>query len=321
MAESQNSSSLGVIKYQGNTRRANKLKVSLPLLGLGALAIVVGVIMRVIRYHTTIGYGVAGLGAVLVVVSLFLTLRKRPPASGPPSEPRGSTPKMSSGVRKGLIAIVAIGIIGVGTFYGTSYLAGTQTVAIVSTSSAAIPQETGPIFTATQTESGGSMTCTTSSGLIQGSPPVVNCFSTTTQGSVGLSSSQQITSGSASTTSIPSQTLTTGSASTTATNWFTLTGTPAIVVNGRQAALSAAFVNTLKTNLTIAVFVIVQNATGGVVNQESVSHSNVPGGYGFSLVIGVGTFQPGTYSANFYVQELASGRQVSQTTSLQFTVN
>jgi hypothetical protein len=95
------------------------------LLALGVIALATGAAMVVLQYHHTVGLAALGLGAVLLLAGVGMAYMGRN-AVKVVDKQTVVPAKRQGGLRKALIAVVVVVIIGVGTFYGTSYLGSIQ---------------------------------------------------------------------------------------------------------------------------------------------------------------------------------------------------
>lgn len=125
------------------------------LLALGVIALATGAAMVLLQYHHTVGLAAVGLGIVLLLAGVAMAYlgRNAPKVVDkqtvvPPAKRQGS-------LRKALIAVVVVVIIGVGTFYGTSYLGSIQpgnsfsSLSISSTTSSQIQSGNTTTFSST----------------------------------------------------------------------------------------------------------------------------------------------------------------------------
>ena len=95
------------------------------LLALGVIALATGAAMVVLQYHHTVGLAAVGLGVVLLLAGVGMAYLGRN-AVKLVDKQTVVPAKRQGGLRKALIAVLVVVIIGVGTFYGTSYLGSIQ---------------------------------------------------------------------------------------------------------------------------------------------------------------------------------------------------
>ena len=191
------------------------MRVWIPILVLGVIGLITGGLLVVLHAHRTIGLGGIGLGALLILVGLGggilrgRSVRVEDRKTVVRTGQRGQA-------RKAIIAVLVVILIGVGTFYGTTYLAGLQSGG-QSPSTGNSGQTSQQISVAT---SNPSSTTTSDSGSITTFQPSTTSSSTTTSttASTTISTSTQSSSGSGTVGS-------TSSTSTTTSSVSTLTGT------------------------------------------------------------------------------------------------
>jgi hypothetical protein len=192
------------------------------------------------------------------------------------------------GLRNVAIAVVVILVVGVGTFYGVSYISSIQPVANSSssgTSSSVVSTATGSSESSSQ--------ASTSSGQSVGT------ISTSTGSSL----------------------------STVPANEFTIIGSPNVVINGTTANVTVSYSNTGTIGASVNIYVIVYYPNGTVETSGPLLYPSGPTvapGKTFSATLDTGILSPpGTYSATFYVVEGTSGtsqQQVSSETTISFKI-
>ena len=97
-------------------------------LGLGAMSLLLGVVLLLLG-HRTLGIAGSSFGTILVIggiLSRFLSSSSRKPNSGPYQGGRARVVKLSGSNLRFLLAAVLVLFVGLGTFYGTSFLASQQ---------------------------------------------------------------------------------------------------------------------------------------------------------------------------------------------------
>jgi hypothetical protein len=97
----------------------------LPILLLGVVGLAVGGALVILRLHHTIGLGGIGVGGVLIIIGLGGGLLRGRGVRAEDKKTMTQT-RQQGGGRKAIVAILVIIVIGVGTFYGTSYLSSVQ---------------------------------------------------------------------------------------------------------------------------------------------------------------------------------------------------
>ncbi|MGA2665193.1 MAG: hypothetical protein ABSF83_09635 [Nitrososphaerales archaeon] len=179
-----------------------------PILALGILAVAAGGALVLLHTHHTVGLGGIGVGALLVLVGVGAKLLGR--KNGPVQGSKVTRPPVQRGAyRKAAIAVIVVVVIGVGTYYGTSYLAGTQPGAAQS---ASLQTRTGQ----TTLESGNSSVAY-SFTTVSTDTYYTYIPSTVTSSSSNTFTSGSATSSSATTTSAVTGSLTTGSTTSIST--------------------------------------------------------------------------------------------------------
>jgi hypothetical protein len=96
------------------------------LLALGVIALATGAALVVLQYHHTVGLAAVGLGVVLLLAGVGMAYLGRNAVKVVEKQTVVPPAKRQKGLRKALIAVLVVVIIGVGTFYGTSYLGSIQ---------------------------------------------------------------------------------------------------------------------------------------------------------------------------------------------------
>jgi len=95
------------------------------LLALGVIALATGAVMVLLQYHHTVGLGAVGLGVLLLAAGAGLAYLDRKTVKV--TDQKAAVPtKLQGSLRKALIAVLVVVVIGVGTFYGASYLGSVQ---------------------------------------------------------------------------------------------------------------------------------------------------------------------------------------------------
>jgi hypothetical protein len=95
------------------------------LLALGVIALATGAVMVLLQYHHTVGLGAVGLGVLLLAAGAGMAYLDRKTVKVTDQKVAVPTKRQGS-LRKALIAVLVVVVIGVGTFYGASYLGSVQ---------------------------------------------------------------------------------------------------------------------------------------------------------------------------------------------------
>jgi hypothetical protein len=140
------------------------MKLGALIIGFGVVAVVVGATMALAQWHRTLGLGGIGLGVLLVVGGAYVFSRTAGIGRREAAAPQPPKPGI---IRRALIAVLVVIVVGAGTFFGAIYFAGSQsgstTTGFVTTS-----YYTG-FSSSTQVTSSLTQSSTSISGCVQGS--------------------------------------------------------------------------------------------------------------------------------------------------------
>jgi hypothetical protein len=134
----------------------------LPILLLGVVGLAVGGALVILRLHHTIGLGGIGVGGVLIIIGLGGGLLRGRGVRAEDKKTMTQT-RQQGGGRKAIVAILVIIVIGVGTFYGTSYLSSVQPGGSSSASLSITSTPSSSSLSITSTPSSGSGTLSSTS--------------------------------------------------------------------------------------------------------------------------------------------------------------
>jgi uncharacterized Zn-binding protein involved in type VI secretion len=290
------------------------------IFALGVIALVTAAALLALGLHHTIAIGGLGLGAVLAVIGAGGGLLRR---KGRSIGDKGTIALKGPWAvyRKAIIAVLVVVLIGVGTFYGTSYLAGIQGGAsqsgITTTGSGQGSQSTSAVSlnssatvsiyyantTSLSTNTTSPSTSTGSTSTVTGTSSVASTGTSTATVSSGTSSTETSTISSTSSTSEP----------------FVLLGSASVTVQGQQATLNAQYTNTGASTVQANVYVEVLSSGSVVGSAYLLSPAPiVSAGGSFNASAVLGSFASGSYTLTFYVVENASGAQLSSSTAIAF---
>jgi hypothetical protein len=239
------------------------------------------------------------LGIILLSVGGVLGLhqggkKNMRPESARPVTQAGSAD--SRNLRRALVAILVVVVVGVGTFYGTTLLASQQPGGNLTTRGSHSTSHTIGTGQTTRTSSISvktfSPTLSTSSII-----PTTTSHSTTT----GLSTSSTTSAGA---------------------NPFVLAGNPTVIVQGSSATLHAQYTNVGTSITQVNVEISLYSGDGTLIGSGTVfypSGPNVPPQGGFNVEDNMGSFLSGSYTVTFFVVD-NNRTQLSSSTSIPFNI-
>jgi hypothetical protein len=274
------------------------------ILALGVIAIAAGSVMAVLKWHRSIGLIGVGVGVILVLGGLVMTVRGRKGVVVEASKVSTAT-KPKGGYFKPLVAILIVVGIGVGTFYGTSYLASIQPGGGVTSVSSTSSSVSGAGTSSTSSGSGGS----TSS---------VSSATTSNTGSSSTSQGTQTSGQTQNTTSVTQS----SSHSSTVNESFVSSTAVSITPSGANVTLSGAFVNRASSSIIANVYITTFFGNGTEFFSGVLYYPHgleVLQGKELTISKTLGPFAPGKYVAEVYLVD-PTLQQISQITTVSFTI-
>ena len=192
------------------------MRVWIPILVLGVIGLITGGVLAITHLHRTVGLGGIGLGALLILIGLGGGILRGGLLRGRPVRVEERKTVVRTGqrgqARKAIIAVAVVILIGLGTFYGTTYLTQLQP--------GGQPPPTGnsgqtSLQTSVVTSNPSGTTTSVSGSITTFQPSSASSSTATTHTTTGTTISTSTQSGSGSgTTSSTSSTTTTSSVST-----------------------------------------------------------------------------------------------------------
>ena len=244
------------------------MRIWIPILVLGVIGLGTGGALEILHLHRTIGLGGIALGAILILAGAGGTILRRQPPEGERRKPV-SPANQRGAVRRAIVAVLVVVLIGIATFYGASYLAGTQSGG--SQSAPTTSSQSGATLPVTGSSSITGSISVVTSGTISTALPSTETSSTATTSSVNTSSqttsqsTMSVTASNGSTSTTESVTSVTSSSLTTTTQSSSKSTGPAKACETTTKSLDGFALDYTSTNTTSGSVQLVTQRSGDVI--------------------------------------------------------